>query len=78
MCCPDCPDSDDEFFDCPEGPEETRSLTKWSSLKLVPDPADPEDPTLTVGPDQSAVGQFKELRRAVSYQQVNWFGLRDC
>merc|ERR1719500_1998854 len=27
--------SDDEFYDCPEDPEDLRSLTKWNSNELV-------------------------------------------
>ena len=30
-------DSEDEFFDCKEVPEDLRSLTKWNSMELVPD-----------------------------------------
>ena len=30
-------DSDEEFFDCKEVPEDLRSLTKWNSMELVPD-----------------------------------------
>ena len=51
-------DSDDEFFDCKEVPEDLRSLTKWNSMELVPDNETEYTDTMT-GP---------ELRRAVSYQ----------
>ena len=30
-------DSEEEFFDCKEVPEDLRSLTKWNSMELVPD-----------------------------------------
>ena len=30
-------ESDEEFFDCHELPEDIRSLTKWNSMELVPD-----------------------------------------
>ena len=54
-------DSEDEFFDCKEVPEDLRSLTKWNSMELVPD-----TDTDYTGQDISVPGP--ELRRAVSYQ----------
>ena len=30
-------ESDEEFFDCHEVPEDIRSLTKWNSMELVPE-----------------------------------------
>jgi len=60
-------DSDDEFYDCPEVPEDIRSLTKWNSMELCPDEHDGH----TAPPDlrQSVTEPvFMELRRTVSYQ----------
>ena len=64
------PESDEEFFDCKELPEDLRSLTKWNSMELVPD-GDSEQAThhsagVELGHTAPA---FSELRRTVSYQQ---------
>ena len=67
------PDSDEEFFDCKELPEDLRSLTKWNSMELVPD----GDPDQTNHGASNSAGvelghsapHFTELRRTVSYQQ---------
>merc|ERR1719186_13147 len=70
--CSESNESDDEFYDCPEVPEDIRSLTKWNSMDLVPDVTDhDEHDGHTAPPDlrQSvAESAFKELRRTVSYK----------
>merc|ERR1719347_1025308 len=64
-------ESDDEFYDCKEVPEDIRSLTKWNSMELVRDTESDEHDGLTAPPDlRQSVAEpvFKELRRTVSYQ----------
>jgi len=65
-------ESDDEFYDCPEVPEDIRSLTKWNSMELVPGDLESDDHDgNTAPPDmrQSVTEPvFKELRRTVSHQ----------
>ena len=64
-------ESDDEFYDCKEVPEDIRSLTKWNSMELVRDTESDEHDGNTAPPDlRQSVAEpvFKELRRTVSYQ----------
>ena len=65
-------ESDDEFYDAREIPEDIRSLTKWNSMELVPDAVDPYELVgHTASPDlRRSVKEpcFKELRRTVSYR----------
>jgi len=57
-------ESDEEFFDCHEVPEDIRSLTKWNSMELVPEQDESGDSASTTR--SSSTGP--ELRRTVSYQ----------
>lgn len=72
MGCTESTESDDEFYDCPEVPEDIRSLTKWNSMELVHGDTEHDDTDgHTAPPDlrQSVTETgFKELRRTVSYQ----------
>ena len=63
------PDSDEEFFDCKELPEDLRSLTKWNSMELVPDSGEPGAASAGVELGHSAPA-FTELRRTVSCHQA--------
>ena len=68
-------DSDEEFFDCKELPEDLRSLTKWNSMELVPTvpDSDTENMTNLGSADASQADSqtaFKELRRTVSCNQA--------
>ena len=65
------PDSDEEFFDCKELPEDLRSLTKWNSMELVPDGDPDQGAANSAGVELGhSAPVFTELRRTVSYQQA--------
>ena len=68
-------DSDEEFFDCKELPEDLRSLTKWNSMELVPTVPDSDtDHVTNLGSADASQADtqtaFKELRRTVSCNQA--------
>ena len=68
-------DSDEEFFDCKELPEDLRSLTKWNSMELVPTVPDADSEYVTnLGSAEAHQANnesaFKELRRTVSCNQA--------
>ena len=68
------PDSDEEFFDCKELPEDLRSLTKWNSMELVPDGEPDQTNQGTANSAGVELGHtapaFTELRRTVSCHQA--------
>lgn len=59
-------ESEDEFYDCSENPDDIRSLTKWNSLELVPDADGEMCESAPVGPTKP-IFTHSELRRTVSH-----------
>jgi len=62
--------SDDEFYDCPEDPEDLRSLTKWNSNELVGEETSEESRTAPVRQgslEPEFLGPRERPRRALSH-----------